>query len=95
MWEVRLHKDEWDKLQEELEDYHETVIDNIRQVTKGIGNMLRSKDYFSVGETNTNLILLVETMEENILPLIENVFGDTEQSVHTFIVGNNNIDTIL
>lgn len=94
MWEVNLREDEYNKLQKKIADYHKEEIADIKAVIKDIRQLLDNGEYFNLEQTTANLLLLLSIMEEEILPLVENAFQDTEQYVDTIITSFNNIDTL-
>lgn len=94
MWKVNLRKNEYTKLQKELEDYHKKEQASIKRGIKDIRELLENENYFHIDQTSKNLLLLLGKIESDILPLIESTFESTEQSVDTVITGFNNIDTI-
>ncbi|MCI8507147.1 MAG: hypothetical protein HFJ06_01095 [Lachnospiraceae bacterium] len=93
MWKVNLRKDEYTRLQKELADYHEKELTNIKQGITDIKELLEGES-FRLDQTTRNLLQLLGTIETGIIPLIENTFENTEQSVDTVITGFKNIDTI-
>lgn len=93
MWRVNLKKDEYNKLQKELSDYHEKELANIKQGITDVKELLEGES-FQLDQTTRNLLQLLGTIETGIIPLIDDTFKNTEQSVDTVITSFNNIDTI-
>lgn len=93
MWKVNLRKNEYNKLQNELANYHEKELTNIKQGITDMKELLEGES-FQLDQTTKNLLQLLGTIETGIIPLIENTFENTEQAVDTVITGFKNIDTI-
>lgn len=93
MWEVNLRKNEWNKLQKNIEKYHEDMETDIANVIRDIRQLLENDNYFNVDQTTKSLLQLLSTVESEIMPLMEATFQSTEQSIETAIKSFNNIDT--
>ena len=94
MYEVNLRDEEYNKVQKKLVDYHKDEIKNIKNTIKDIRQLLEDGKTFQLEQTTKNLLMILSTMESDILPQIESTFENTEQYVSTVITGFNNIDTI-
>lgn len=94
MWNVNLRKDEYNKIQKGLEDYHNGEMASIKAAVKDMKQILENGSSFHVEQTTKNLLSVIHIIEGNILPLMEEDFGNSEQYVNTIITSFHHIDTL-
>lgn len=94
MWEVNLREDEYNKFQKKLEDYHNGEMASIKAAVKDMKQILENGSSFHLEQTTKNLLSVINIIEGNILPLMEEDFDNSEQYVNTIIASFNNIDTL-
>lgn len=94
MWEVNLREEEYNKLQRKLADYHENEITSINNVITDIEALLKDNTGFNLEQTGKNLQMLLNVIKQDILPLVQSTFQETEQCVDTMVTSFNNIDTL-
>lgn len=94
MWEVNMRADEYNKIQKKLADFHRDELKSINAVIADIEKLLGNDNDFHVQQTGNNLLALLNVIKQDILPLIDSTFQDTEQYIDTMITSFNNIDTL-
>ena len=94
MWEVNLREDEYSKFQKKLVDYHNGEMASIKAAVKDMKQILENGSSFHLEQTTKNLLSVINIIEGNILPLMEDDFDNSEQYVNTIIASFNNIDTL-
>lgn len=94
MWEVNMREDEYNKIQKKLTDYHKDELKSIKSVITDIEGLLENDKDFHVEQTGKNLLSLLNVIKQDILPLIDGTFQDTEQCIETMITSMDHIDTL-
>lgn len=94
MGKINLRKAEYSQFQKDLASYHQTEEKNIRLAIKEIREILKNGNAFKMDNTTKNLVSLLDILENEMLPLVVEVFKDTEDNVSTIVTSFNNIDTL-
>lgn len=94
MWEVNLREKEYNQIQQKLKDYHSSEMADIKKAVKDIRQVLEDGSSFHLEQTTKNLLSVMDIIEGDILPLVEDAFRDSEQSVDTMITSCHHIDTL-
>lgn len=94
MWELNMREEEYNKIQKKLADYHEDELESLNAVITDLERLLGNDKDFHLQQTGNNLLVLLNVIKQDILPLIDSTFQATEQYIDTIIISFNNIDTL-
>lgn len=93
---INLRMAEYELIQNKLSDMHTLQIENIRQVIGELKNLVSDENLFFANETSEKVLVLLEVLATEVIPLLEQVFEDSElgvvrmieKTMETDVVGN-------
>lgn len=93
---INLRMAEYELMQNKLSDMHTLQIENIRQVIGELKNLVSDENLFFANETSEKVLVLLEVLATEVIPLLEQAFEDSElgvvrmveKTIETDAVGN-------
>ncbi len=93
---INLRMAEYELIQNKLSDMHTLQIENIRQVIGELKNLVSDENLFFANETSEKVLVLLEVLSTEVIPLLEQAFEDSElgvvrmveKTIETDAVGN-------
>ncbi len=93
---INLRMAEYELIQNKLSDMHTLQIENIRQVIGELKNLVSDENLFFANETSEKVLVLLEVLATEVIPLLEQAFEDSElgvvrmveKTIETDAVGN-------
>lgn len=93
---INLRMAEYELIQNKLSDMHTLQIENIRQVIGELKNLVSDENLFFANETSEKVLVLLEVLSTEVIPLLEQAFEDSElgvvcmieKTMETDVVGN-------
>lgn len=91
---VNMQENEYAELTKNTIALHVEQLEYVNTTIQKIRTLLSSDDGFHGGKVSDKVEALMDAMETNILPIMEQVFEDTEQSLDSFGEILVNTDTV-
>lgn len=89
---VNLREEEYLNIKEKLEKMHEDQLKLIAEFVKEMKTLVTSRDIFYAKETSVKIEGMLEVISNDIVPLLEQAFRDSEAGVSNMITRTMEID---
>lgn len=91
---INLEQDEFNPLIEKLTAIHERELEEMRELSEKLRNLIEADSGFHAERISAYTLKMLDMIDQNILPVMEQKFELTETEVKTFIATVNNTDTL-
>lgn len=90
---INLQQSEYNPIQTQLKELHETALKRIRSISNEIRNLSQVDGGFYIDKLSNKVDFLLNVLESDILTLVETNFDSVEASISNFANIIANVDT--
>ena len=90
---VILRKNEIDQFTENLITYHDDILSGIQEVHRQLNAINNSGDIFHMDRTSSRMKELLDTVNAEVLPLMKNTFGESNECARLLVKIMNGLDS--
>lgn len=91
---INLRENEYQTIVSELEKMHENQLKNVADIIMEMKMLVASDDIFSANLTSQKMVSMLDTISDDVMMLLMQVFLDSEAGIFSMITSTIDADSV-